>query len=159
MLTLERALSVKDANESLQLTVTAAPSRELGLLPVSPSHPFQEWKAMELSALASAPAWGVGWGWEWQHQIPLGMAASNSLAHLSSRASSMAHPFLVSHLKKWCGSFLEGSSLPDSHDGLETVCNCGGFYFFHNKNIDTQDNIRPQVLPRKSLCSSLWLCY
>lgn len=53
MFTSERTLSVKDANESLQLIVTAAPSQELGLPPVSPSHPFQEWKAMEISVLAS----------------------------------------------------------------------------------------------------------
>lgn len=39
-----------------------------------------------------------------------------SVAHVSSRASSMVHPFLASHVKKYCWAFLEGSSLLASHN-------------------------------------------
>lgn len=101
----------------------------------------------------------------WEHGQPrLGMAAPNSLAHPSSRASAMAHPFLWPFEKMlWsfsrrqqppCFPWVDRTEICAVMEGFITV-----FYFFHNKNIDAQDNIRPQILPRKSLSSSLWLCY
>lgn len=93
-----------------------------------------------------------------------------SLAHISSKASSMAHPFLASHLKKCCWAFLEGSSLPASHhwrlnstewrlyaiiDAFITI-----FIIFLLINILIFGIILAQSTTKKShRLARFWLCY